>query len=223
MSNINFRKFRKTYRVNLFSVAVENYQVGYQAEWDGKVRGIFDIENEYVFDFLNFNDEKLGQLRTAFDAIPELPFQEAQFTDMDFTGEVTIGAAVGAAGLDETIKGKFEMEKVYKFTFENVKSMEIPTGPSRLFRSAVRKLANNKGKLPRRIGHIQFVRKLFYAEKVALTVHKKLMAQLKLPIPPADVAAGFERTKNKVITFENATNVPFAVEFQSLKDFITPR
>ena len=219
MARITFSKFSKNYGLLLLPYSASTYKIGYKAEWKGRVRRRFQIENNYFFNYFPFSVPQIDKLLKGFEKLNKKAPVEANFAGLDLNNSTEISAGLGTVALGKIVNTGIAQRGLLNFSFDGVSSRILDGHDYNNALQGLVSLQASKGKFSARENKLMFIEQLFYAERVRLNVTKSVGAILKAKIKLVDVESVIERESQMEISFSNR-NSPFAVKLKTIKDLM---
>lgn len=213
--------FRKKYGVNLLMTAEETYQVGLKAEWENIAHTKFEIEPILISNAIELDSTVEEDLEKKFTAIAKDPKIKAEMAEVKTESLQEIKLALNMPSLGVDLTGNVDVNKVASFSYDGVSARVITTTAGTPFIKAIKKVKSSDKRLWRRIEGKWFVEKLYYANKVTISVEKGFEANIKAKLEKANVnfevkAAGSSKVS---IVIEGSPEVPFAAKLEQVRDY----
>lgn len=214
-------EIRKKFGITLLLTAEETYQVGLKAEWNNLMRTKFEIEPILISNAIELDSTIEEDLEKKFTAIAKDAKVKAELANIttESLQEIRFALNIPSVGID--ITGNVDVNKVMSFSYEGVQARVINTAAGTPFIKAIKKVKSTDKRLWRRIEGKWFVEKLYYADKVSITVEKGFEANIKAKLEQAKIdfevkASGSSKVN---ILIQGAPEVPFAAKLEVIRDY----
>ncbi len=219
MFNVTLRTFQKDYNAHLLPTSNVQYAVGNRVEFDGVFRKKINFHPVYITQYVELPDGLSDEIDGLFDEIHNSPPIPASMMSIDITREQDFEAALTIPALNLDLGGKVDLNRVRKFSYDNVSSRVICRAAATLLKSGLEEIYPNRNARSER-----FAFELFYAAKVTLHTENDYAAELKAEFDKAiiefDGSVKLSGKNNEILTFENGGLSPFASRIESIGDML---
>jgi len=219
---IGMREFRKNYKLQLLNYSTENYHPGHRVDFGLIVNNNrFQVKEESIVRELGIDNAKE---RSMAQELKEITKSDAGFAGLEISRDFLIDADLDIPSIEFDLRGKVDIDKVTKMSFDNVQVREITDSDLRdEIEDLMEDVREGRGREWRKLKRKGIALKFFYAGDVSIEVEKKLDFDLgaSVNVEEIELEVGAEGNSNTNYKYSfGSSNCPFAVYFESVREFI---
>jgi hypothetical protein len=215
------RKFRRLYNADLLPVAMVSYQLGDIVEWDGFLKKNLDYEAYSFVDLLKTDQNKKTELITD---LANVRVEDAIMQTVTIDNEFDIKGGTDIPNFAVELGLVLGNKRFINFNIDNVKCKVIAKDLKRELKNLIEKAKEeDKRYYRRKLKHLFFIDKLFYAGNVSFELIKATKSEVEAALTKAKIINPqiAVNTQGKItVSFYGKMIIPFAADIESLKDFI---
>ena len=163
MAKLNQKQFRKTYGgLELLRSSLTTYKVGHKAEWERRIRKTFEIEEVFITAFLGLDANVRENLEKGLMTLATSPAVDANFANLEFSGETNISAAMKAGNIPADASAGLKISKTKSFSFENITARSLKDNLRADFISAIKNMQLQNERAYKKTRKLMFIDRLYY-------------------------------------------------------------
>ena len=215
------RQFRRIYGADLLPVSLSSYYLGDIIEWDGFIKKQLDFENISLIENLKIDESRKADLRKR---LSEVSMEKAFMQKITIDSRFDIKGGADIPNFATSIGAELGFSNFVNFNIEDVQCKVLARGLKVEIINLIKQAKEDDRKHFRKnLRDLYFIDKLFYAGNASFEIKTDSKAKVEAAVTSAKLVnpnISFNREGNIQVSFTGNKDLPFAADFEPLRDLI---